>query len=176
MGISDLYFGYRPVAGHEEGCSRRGTDVWETTRFTWDGLDGEPRRTIIRCACRLCGVVAFETTEGGTSFECTHASQVGYASRPERVLGAWLHPGPRIWHYDDRGPVAFYVTASKEPPASPDDVLGVVGWHLGSRGGVKWRAGSGCTGHGTVLTAAGKDFASRRAAVAWVVANPGGEQ
>jgi hypothetical protein len=172
--IGDLYFRYRSVAGHFEGCSRRGTDVWEVTRFTWDSFSGDTRETTIRLACRECGVVHFETADGPGGMETTHASQIGYASRPDKVLGVWLHPGPRIWHYDERGPVSYLVTASKEAPRSPEDVLGRIAWHLGRRGGVKWGAGAGCTDHGTVLTPAGQDFASRRAAVAWLVASTTG--
>jgi hypothetical protein len=174
--IDDLYFRYRPVAGHLEDCPRYGTDVWEVTRFTGDGPGGERRETTIRYACRQCGVVGFEGTGGEMSIEHTHASQVGYGSKPERVLGVWLHPGPRIWYCDDRGPAAYLVTAGKEPPARPEDVLGEVGWCLGPRHGVRWGAGLGRAGHDTVLTSSGRTWASRRAAVAWVVANAGGDR
>ena len=172
--IDDLYFRFRPVAGHLEGCPRCGTDVWEVTRFTRDGFDGERRETTIRYACRLCGVVGFESTDGDMSTEHTHASQVGYASKPERVLGYWLHPGPGIWHGDDRGPTVFFVTASKVPPRRPEDVLGKVGWNLGPRHGLRWGAGLGCSDHGTVVRAAEQTWTSRRGAVAWVAANAGG--
>jgi hypothetical protein len=36
---------------------------------------------------------------------------------------------------------------------------------------VRWGAGIGATGHATVLRACEQTWASRRAAVAWVVAN-----
>ena len=171
--IDDLYFRYRSVAGHLEGCSRRGSDVWEVTRYVRERYpDGA--ETVIRYACHQCGVVGFERADGDMSIEHTHASQVGYGSKPERVLGVWLHPGPRIWYGDDRGPAAYLVTAGKEPPARPGDVLGKVGWSLGPRHGVRWAAGLGCTGHGTVLASSGQTWTSRRAAVAWVVANAGG--
>jgi hypothetical protein len=171
--IDDLYFRYRSVAGHLEGCSRRGTDVWETTRYVRERYpDGT--ETVIRSACRECGVVAFERTDSDMSHETTHASQVGYGSKPEKVLGHWLHPGPGIWYGDDRGPTVFFVTATKEPPTRPEDVLGKVGWNLGPRHGLRWSAGLGCTDHGTVLRGAEQTWPSRRAAVAWVIENAGG--
>jgi hypothetical protein len=172
--IDDLYFRYRSVAGHLEGCPRHGTDVREVTRFTRDSCTGERRETTIRYACRPCGVVGFERADGDMSIEHTHASQIGYASRPERVLGVWLHPGPGIWYGDDRGPAVFFVTAAKEPPRRPEDVLGKVGWNLGPRHGLRWSAGLGCTGDGSVLRGAAQTWTSRRAAVAWVVVNAGG--
>jgi hypothetical protein len=49
-------------------------------------------------------------------------------------------------------------------------VLGIVGWYFGKRFGVKWSAGLGATERGSVKTAAGRDFASRRAAVGWIAA------
>jgi hypothetical protein len=169
--ISALYFGYRPVAGHLPECSRAGTDVWEATRFTWDGLDGETRETTFRFACLECGVVAFQSFDGAVSgLEHTHATEIGYGTRPERVAGLWLHPGPRIWHGDERGPTAYYVTRGKDRPRQPADVAGMTGWHLGRRGGLRWSAGLGATDYGTVQTSAGQDFASRRAAVAWIAA------
>jgi len=174
--IDDLYFGYTPVADHLEGCRFRGTDVWEVTRHTehvpsWS--DRQPEITL-RLACHECGAVTFRISDGEGSFETTHADQVGYAGKPEKVAGVWLHPGPRIWYGDERGPARFYVTATKDRPRQPGDVLGMVGWSLGRRGGVRWGAGVGCTGHGTVLRASEQTWTSRRAAVAWVVANTGG--
>ena len=169
--VDALYFDYRPVAGHLEGCRFHGTDTWEVTRHTRESFSGERYEETIRLACHECGVVHFRGPfEGPGSFETTHADQVGYAGKPERVAGIWLHPGPRIWYGDDRGPQVYLVTASKEPPRRPEDVLGKVGWTLGSRGGVRWSAGLGCTGHGTVLRGAEQTWTSRRAAVAWVIA------
>jgi hypothetical protein len=168
--ISSLYFRFRPVAGHLPDCRHHGTDAWEVTRHVWDGLDGETRETTIRLACHDCGVVHFEHAGAAMSMETTHASEIGYGSRPERVAGLWLHPGPRIWDGDERGPTAFYVTRTKDRPRVPGDVLGVVGWHLGPRHGVRWGAGLGATGHGTVLVSADQDWPSRRAAVAWIAA------
>jgi hypothetical protein len=170
--IDALYFDYKPVAGHLEGCRYRGTDVWEVTRYAWESFDGERCEETLRLACHECGVVHFRGPRDGVgSFETTHANQVGYASRPERVLGVWLHPGPRIWYGDERGPLVYFIAASKEPPHRPEDVIGKVGWSLGPRGGVRWGAGIGATGHATVLRASEQTWASRRAAVAWVVAN-----
>jgi hypothetical protein len=175
--IDALYFDYKPAAGHLPDCRLAGMDLWEVTRFTWvNSWDEATSETTIRLACHECGVVHFETSDSPCSAETTHASEVGYASRPEKVLGVWLHPGPRIWHRDERGPTSYLVTASNEPPRHPEDVLGKIGWHLGSRGGVKWGAGQGCTEHGAVLTTAEQYFTSRRAAVAWVVANASGAQ
>jgi hypothetical protein len=172
--ISALYFNYQPVAGHSQSCSRRDTDLWEVTRHTWTGFDGEIRQTTLRLACRECGQVYFERLdkpgEEQVSFRHANASQVGYGSRPEKVLGLWLHPGPRIWDGDERGPTAYYVTASAAVPRRPEDVIGVVGWHLGSRGAVRWSAGLGCTAHGTVETSAGQDWKTRHAAVKWITA------
>ncbi len=173
--IDALYFGYRPVAGHAEDCSRHGTDVWEVTRHTWENFDGTRVEETIRLACHECGVVHFRgPSDGLGSHETTHASQVGYAGKPEKVLGHWLHPGPRIWYDDDRGPQAYLITVSKQPPARPEDVLGKVGWNLGPRHGLRWSAGLGCTDHGSVLRGAEQTWASRRAAVAWVIENAGG--
>lgn len=171
-----LYFGYRPVAGHMEDCRWHGTDVWEVTRHIWESFSGDRCEETIRLACHECGVVHFRgPSDGLGSFEATHADQVGYASKPERVLGVWLHPGPRIWHGDERGPLSFYVTRSRERPRQPEDVLGVVGWTLGRRGGTRWGAGVGCTHHATVEISSGdQTWPSRRAAVAWVLAQAGG--
>jgi hypothetical protein len=167
--ISALYFGYRPAAGHLEGCRYRGTDMWEVTRHIWESFGGKRCEETIRLACHECGVVHFHgPTDGPASSETTHASQVGYASKPEKAGGVWLHPGPRLWRGEERGPSAFYVTRTKDRPRQPGDVLGIVGWHLGRRGGVRWGAGAGCTGHG-VKVSCSDDFTSRRAAVAWVV-------
>jgi hypothetical protein len=57
--IEALYFGYRPVAGHLDGCPRRGTDTWEVTRYTRLSFDGESRETVLRLACGQCCVLHF---------------------------------------------------------------------------------------------------------------------
>lgn len=116
----------------------------------------------------------YERSDRELSSETTHASEVGYGSKPERVAGVWLWPGPRIWHGDGRGPVAYFITATKDRPRCPEDVVGRVAWSLGPRGGIRWSAGLGCTGHGTVLESAGQTWPSRRAAVAWVAERTGG--
>jgi hypothetical protein len=176
-GLDALYFDYRPVAAHGEGCSRRGSDVWEVTRHEWLGIASDRRELTLRYACRECGVVvfqAFENAEPSTDVTC--ASEAGYGSRPEKVLGAWLHPGPRIWPRDERGPAAYLVTAVSAAPRRPEDVLGKVAWGLGPRGGVRWSAGRGCTKHGSVVEGAGQQWASRRAAVAWVIEHSKGDR
>jgi hypothetical protein len=172
--VDALYFDYQAAAGHEPDCPRHGTDVWEVTRHTWQLRSLDRTEITIRLACHDCGVVHFDRFDAEPSTETTHASQIGYVGKPERVVGLWLHPGPRIWHGDDRGPAVYLVTTSKERPKRPEDVIGKVGWSLGSRGGVRWSAGLGCTGHGTVLTPAEQTWPSRRAAVAWVAANAAG--
>jgi hypothetical protein len=168
--IASLYFRYKSAAGHMPKCALAGTDTWETTRFTWSSFDGSKTQTTLRLACGECGAVTFLRFDEEESFEATHASQVGFGTRPERVAGLWLHPGPLIWRHDDRGPTSFYVTRTKDRPRDPADVAGVVGWHLGKRGGVRWSAGTGCTAYGSIEVGAGQDFASRRAAVAWIAA------
>jgi hypothetical protein len=169
--IASVYFRFGPVAGHLPDCPRAGTGIWEVTRHARDGLNGETRETTIRVACFDCGVVRFETFNGAPmSTETTHASETGYGSRPEKVAGLWLHPGPRIWHGDDRGPTAYYVTRTKDRPRVPADAIGIVGWHLGKRHGVRWGAGLQPTDYGTVARAADQDWPSRRAAVAWIAA------
>jgi hypothetical protein len=175
--ISSLYFMYQAVAGHAEGCPRAGTDLWEATRFTWEGLDGEIRETTLRFACFECGVVAFEMIDGPvTDRERTHCSQVGFGSKPESVAGLWLHPGPRLSLYgEDPGPLRYLVTLTSDRPRQPDDVAGIVGWTLGKRGGVHWGAGLGVTDYGTAKRGARQDFGSRRAAVAWIAAQLAGE-
>ena len=169
--ISSLYFRYEPVAAHLPDCPHAGTDMWEATRFTWRGFDGEVRDDTLRLACHACGAVAFMAADREMpEVERTSASEIGYASRPERVAGLWLHPGPRIWRGDDRGPTSYYVTVARDRPRVPGDVAGVVGWQLGPRGGVRWAAGLGLTGTGRAREPAGQDWPSRRAAVAWIAA------
>jgi hypothetical protein len=171
--IRALYFDYHPVASHLEGCRFRGTDTWEVTRHVWESFDGERVEETIRLACHDCGVVHFRgPTDGTGSLENTHADHVGYASKPEKVLGIWLWPGPRLWHGEERGPSSFYVTSTKDRPRQPSDLIGVVGWHLGPRRGIRWGAGVGCTEHGTVRISSGdQTWTTRRAAVAWVIEN-----
>lgn len=169
--IGTLYFRFGPVAGHAEGCPNAAGDLWEVTRYADTRFSGEVRQTTFRFACHACGVVHFERIDGAPAgFETTHGGEVGYASRPERAAGLWLWAGPRMWYRDERGPEAFYVTCGKARPRQPADAVGIVGWHLGKRGGVRWGAGLYPTGHGTVQASAGQDWPSRRAAVAWIAA------
>jgi hypothetical protein len=172
LNIRAQYFGFRSLAAHLPGCPHAGTDTWEATRYTDTTWDGETvRETTIRLACHDCGVVAFETFDAApSSFECTHADNVGYGARPEKAAGLWLHPGPPIWHGHEAGPTTYYVTQIRDRPRAPADVAGVVGWHLGPRGGVRWGAGIGQTDSGCVREGAGRDWTSRRAAVAWIAA------
>jgi hypothetical protein len=172
--IDTLYFGYQPAAGHMEECPRYGSDVWEVTQHADRKFSGDVREVTLRLACFECGVVRFDRSGPDTDLahETTLAAEVGYASKPDKVVGVWLWPGPRIWHGDERGPLAYLITLTGERPRQAGDVIGKVGWYLGKRGGTRWSAGAGCTPHGTVL-ASEHDFASRRAAVAWVIANRG---
>jgi len=177
--ISALYLDYRPVAGHMPACSRAGTDLWEATSFGCANRTGETAEYTLRFACFECGAVSFFQFDSGPhTGEATHAGNVGYGSAPQRVQGLWLHPGPRIWRNDERGPASYFVTRAKGRPQADTDILGMVGWHLGRRGGVRWRAGlgyAGCYGsYGSVQVAAGQEFGSRRAAVAWIAGQPDG--
>jgi len=171
LGISTQYFGFSPVAGHAEGCPHYGTDAWEVTRYRDTRFDGEVRETVFRFACHDCGVIHVETVDGepGTT-ETTSGSEVGYAVRPERVAGLWLWAGPRMFYRDEHGPMSFYVTQTKARPRSPADTVGIVGWGLGPRGGIKWQAGMGVSDHRTVAVRSEQDFTSRRGAVAWIAA------
>lgn len=172
--IRSLYFDFVPAAGHGPGCPRHGSNEWEVTRCLDTRYDGEVRRTTLRYACHQCGAVVFETFDGRpASFQPSHASETGYGSRPERVAGLWLWPGPRIWPGEERGPASYYVTRGKDRPREPGEAVAVIGWHLGPRGGVRWTAGLRPTGHGTVTARADQDFASRRAAAAWVAGQLG---
>jgi len=170
LDIKRLYFEFVPAAAHEPVCPRRQANSWEVTRYTRTDFSGADIREIVfRFACHDCGAVSFETFDREpASVERTHADQVGYGAKPERVGSLWLHPGPRIWHNDTRGPTTFYVTETKERPQSYDAVAGVIGWNLGPRGGIKWFAGLWLTEHGIVRVHADQDWPSRRAAVKWV--------
>lgn len=171
--IAALYFDFRRIAGHRADCSRHGTDVWEVTRQRDYGIDEEIRKTVIRLACTECGVLHFESTEGGMSTQTSNAAAMGYGSEPIRESGLWLWPGPPLLAtMPDRGPDCYYVTREKIRPASPDDVDGVVGQYRGPRGGIRWQAGTGCTRWG-VKQGAPDSFTSRRAAVKWIAAELG---
>lgn len=181
LSINDHYFGFQPPVEHEQGCPLLGTGMWEVTRLKRDNSvlqpDGSRNETITRLVCRKCGVVHIETAHGSTSFEFTHVDRIGYGAKAKRSCGLWLHAGPyfELSFTDDRGPEMYYVTGSAEPPTSPDDVIGVIGWKTGRRGGVRWWAGHqlSTSSHGHVLgvvhNADPDDFGSQRAAVQWVV-------
>jgi hypothetical protein len=175
--IAKQYFDYRPAADHEPACSRYGSDVWEVTRYQERGLsstyDYETRQTVIRLVCQECGVIHSEMMPGEPSTETTSSALLGFGSRPVREAGLWLWAGPLIWNGDDRGPTTFFVTSTKSRPRTADDVLGVVAWGLGQRGGIRWTCGTGYTGWGCKVAGPEKGFSSRRAAVKWVAAELG---
>lgn len=179
LSIGDHYFAFQPPVEHEQDCSLHGTGMWEVTRLKRDhsvlAPDGSRDETITRLVCRQCGVVHIETAHGSTSFEFTSVDRIGYGAKPKRSCGLWLHPGPyfELSFTDDRGPEMYYVTGGDEPPFSPDVVIGVVGWKLGQRGGLRWYAGYGLSegkyGFHVTRNADPDDFKSQRAAVQWVV-------
>jgi hypothetical protein len=173
--ITSLYFEYNPVNRHAPGCPRQGSDLWEVTRYAYEGFSGETRETTVRILCAECGAAMFFSTDGTLAEECTDASVIGFGSRPERAAGLWLHPGPVLWRGEGHGPASFYVTRTKDRPRTPGDVTGAVGWGLGPRGGTRWNAGLGLTQHGNIQTPAGRDFTSRRAAVAWIAGQLDGD-
>lgn len=175
--ITSLYFEYNPVNGHAPGCRREGSDLWEVTRYAYESFSGETKETTVRLLCAECGAAVFFSIDGTLAEEHTDVSVIGFGSRPERVAGLWLHPGPVLWRGEGHGPARFYVTRSKGRPRAPEDVLGAVAWRFGPRGGIRWNAGLGLTPHGIIQTSADSDFTSRRAAVAWIAAQlDGGPQ
>jgi hypothetical protein len=170
--IDGEYFRYGPAAGHLESCRYHGTDMWEVSVHRDYSFQDELRETKIRLACLTCGVLHYEWVPGEMSSETSNASELGYGSVPERVLGVYLWAGPKFFYYDDHGPEAFLITLARERPATRADVLGAVAWSLGPRGGIKWRAGLGCSEpRGGAVAGAHTEFASRRSAVKWVTEN-----
>lgn len=178
LSIGDHYFSFHPPVDHTIECPLSGTNMWETALLRRDhsvlAPDGSRDETVIRLLCRKCGVVHLQTfVGGGDSWEFTHVSKIGYGATPQRSCGLWLHPGPLFAIFtEDRGPEAFYITGGDEPPTSPEDVFGVIGWKTGPRGGVRWWAGQGLREgkYGChVERSAEGDFRSRQAAVQWVV-------
>jgi hypothetical protein len=166
--ISLQYFGFRPALRHLGGCARTGSEACDATVHTWESADGRSVETTFRLACPDCGAMTFFGFDSEASTEFTSSADIGFGSKPERVAGLWLHPGPRLLRGDEHGPAAFYVTRGKDRPRDPADVLGAVAWHFGPRLGVKWSAGLGLTERGNAQTRADRDFGSKRAAVNWV--------
>lgn len=178
LSISDHYFGFQELAEHAADCPLHGTNMWEVTRLRQDNSvlqpDGSRDETTVRLVCGKCRVVHLETAHGSTSSELTSADRIGYGAKPQRSCGLWLHAGPHmpLSFTNDRGPEVYYLTGSNEPPTSPDDVIGMVGWASGQRGGIRWWAGYGMHEgrHGVhVERTADNDFKTRTAAVQWVV-------
>lgn len=173
--IASLYLDYRPFGRHQPGCAAAASSQWEVTEYTWEPYGSQESEDTIRLACHECGAVvllAWKSTveESPVKQEHTHADHIGYGSKPARVAGLWLHPGPSLWRGEQNGPTAYYLTKTKERPRTHADVVGVVGWKMGPRGGTKWVAGTGCTERGNVKRAADREFDSRPAAVKWVAA------
>lgn len=173
--IASLYFRYKPVAGHVNGCSYFGTNIFEISKFQYESFEGQIKSTAYRLFCPECGVIHFEMFDGDASTETTHANKLGYGSRPQQMGNLWLWPGPPVFSGDDRGPAEYYVTTTNKRPEQTSDVAGMVGWALGQRGAVKWGAGVGCTRYGTAQRAAKQRFSSRRAAVKWIAEQLNGE-
>lgn len=168
---ASLYFGYRPISGHFEGCKLAGTSVFEVTQYTWDGYTGETRETVIRLACpEGCGSVSFTSFDREHTFDQANAGNIGYGSRPEKVLGLWLHPGPRLLRgtREDNPPYCYLVTVTPARPQKPEDVAGLVAWDFGPRRGRRWSAGLDCTPGGRVQTSSGQHWTSRHGAVRWI--------
>lgn len=176
--IASLYFDYKPFGWHQPGCAAAASSQWEVTEYTWAPSYSKTTETTIRLACHECGAVVLltwkqddEAGQATVKQEHTHARHVGYGSKPQQCAGLWLHAGPSMWRGEENGPTSYYLTRTKERPATHADVVGVVGWQMGKRGGIRWVAGIGCTEHGNVERNNGDgDFASRPAAVKWVMA------
>lgn len=166
-----MYFCYAAAAEHVAGCSRAGTDLWEVTRYTqynYTGTD-EVRETTVRLVCHECHTVHFERSPGLMERETVPASEAGYGAAPEKVAGLWLHPGRPLPFPFGKGPERYYITRCKDRPALAD-VLGMVAWTRGPRGGTRWGAGAGLTEWGSAERGSGQQWASRTAAVRWVAA------
>lgn len=166
--IADLYFRYRPVSGHASDCPAAADNAWQVAEYRHESFDGTKTETVLRLVCDRCGGVRFFTSHDEMSYETTNVANIGFGAKPERVAGLWLHPGPPIWHGHEWGPMAFYVTTTKERPRVVADVAGVIAWRQGKRGGQRWDAGIGLTDYGSIQTGAGRDFATRHAAAAWI--------
>lgn len=170
--IHSLYFQYHAAAWHEPGCPRADTSLWEVTRYTYENFGGEIKEHKLRMTCTECGVSHFENITGEPDRRVVHATEIGWGSKPEKVLGLWLWPGPCLWHGEPHGPSAYYITTTPALPREPEQVAGTVSWGLGPRGAIRWSAGLHLTSHGTVQRNCGaghpNGFRTRRTAVAWV--------
>lgn len=162
--INSLYFGYRPVGWHEPGCPRQDTGLWEVGQHSYVNFDGVLKESTLRFVCTECGAAAFFSTDGMHTEEYTGTGHIGFGSKPQQVMGLWLHAGPALYRGEKHGPSEFYVTRSKDRPASPEDIVAAVAWGLGPRGGIRWAIGFGETQYGLVQSRWGW-FSSRRAAV-----------
>lgn len=175
QGTHRLYFGYQSAARHAPDCPRKGTGLMEVSKSVELDFHGQVREETYRFACGKCGTAFFVYSDHDLSTESTSASQIGFGSKPQKVAGLWLHPGPRLAYFDQNGPWNYLVTRDSQRPASPSDVVGKTGWHCGKRGGVRWSAGTGYDEHGYVTRAADHDFGSRTAAVKWIAAALAGD-
>jgi hypothetical protein len=165
----DQHFSFGSPVDHAPDC--RKADV-EAKVYRDRSFDHDVRETVIRAACLTCGEVTLYRIKGEPDTERTTAANIGYGCKPEKVTvnGAvlFLHAGRLLWRGQKDGPVQFYVTSSPARPAEPADVLGVVAWSQGPRGGIRWSAGLGYTRPGTCERVSGDYFTSRRSALAWI--------
>jgi hypothetical protein len=101
--IDALYFDYKPVPGHLEGCRLRGTDMWEVTRYAWESFDGSRCEETIRLACHECGVVHFRGSNARRFGHCWRCRGTGRVQRlgsravhrPRQLLRDRPVPRPR---------------------------------------------------------------------------------
>ena len=175
--IASLYLDYRPFGRHQPGCAAAASSQWEVTEYRWEPSYTQTSEITVRLACHACGAVVLlawkeddEAEKPTVQQEHTHADHIGYGSKPAHVAGLWLHAGPSLWPGEKNGPSAYYLTKTKERPRTRADVVGIVAWKMGKRGGTKWVAGVGCDEFGSAERVADDEFASRPAAVKWVAA------
>lgn len=166
--IASLYFEYESMCWHEPGCPQADGDQWQVTRHVYYGIGSEDEETTLRFLCEQCGSIVLLAFKGIPEPEFSSTDALGFGAKPERVAGLWLHPGPRLWEGEEHGHSDYYVTRTKDRPRTPEDVAGVVGFGLGPRGGIRWRAGLGANEYGRAKTVAEDPFKSRPAAVKWI--------
>lgn len=166
--IASLYFEYESLSWHKPGCPQADGDQWQVTRHTYYGYAEENEETTFRFMCEQCGTTVLLSMKGIPQPEFSSTEALGFGSKPERVAGLWLHPGPRLWAGEKHGPTSYYVTRTKDRPRTPEDVVGAVSWNLGPRRGTHWRAGVGANEYGHAKTLADDLFSSRTAAVKWI--------